>query len=103
MTDYPFVRVVTDALRRAHRRDEGEACAGLSRWVWVLSAVVHQSLAFKGCTLSHYTTAYDSRGSKVSQTVTVSQSASEILQTTLPPLSPRQNHCLIKKGFAVGF
>lgn len=37
-----------------------------------LGAVVHQSLAFKGCTLSQYTSAHDSCGREVSQTVTVS-------------------------------
>lgn len=41
-----------------------------------LGAVVHQSLAFKGCTLSQYTSAHDSCGREVSQTVIVSYSAS---------------------------
>lgn len=41
-----------------------------------LGTVVHQSLAFKGCTLSQYTSAHDSCGREVSQTVIVSYSAS---------------------------
>lgn len=68
--------VDTDASRRAspqRRERERETAQAESLGS---GAVVHQSLAFKGCTLSQYTSAYDSRGSEVSQTVTVSQSAS---------------------------
>lgn len=63
-----------DVFRRTHCRQEEANRHRLSCCARV--AVVNQSLAFKGCTLSHYTSPCDSCGSEVSQTVTVSQSAS---------------------------
>lgn len=61
--------------------------------------VVHQSLAFKGCTLSQYTSAYDSCGGEVSQTVTVSQSSQLDSADNPPSPNSKANHCLIRLGF----
>lgn len=71
-------------VRTADDRSEGERTVGLP------GAAADHSLAFKGCTLSQYTSAYDSRGSEVSQAVTVGRSASRGLQTTrlTPPPPP---------------
>lgn len=62
----------TDAFRRAHQRQEQENRQRLQSLG--AGAVVYQSLAFKGCTLSQYTSAYNSRGSELSYTVIVSLS-----------------------------
>lgn len=68
-------------MRTADNGSEGECAVGL------LGAAADHSLAFKGCTLSQYTSAYDSCGSEVSQVVTVGRSASRGLQTTHNPSS----------------
>lgn len=68
-------------VRRADDGSEGERAVGLP------GAAADHSLAFKGCTLSQYTSAYDSRGSQVSQVITVGRSASRGLQTTQSPSS----------------
>lgn len=59
---------------------------GKKRAVGLPGAAADHSLAFKGCTLSQYTSAYDSRGGEVSQAVTVGRSASRGLQ--MPPRPP---------------